>query len=65
MLESAEELTRVCEVNEDRIHKAFHAALDADESDNDEALDTDWVPSDCESMKTRKSRPKAKLEAMT
>ena len=44
-LESAEELARV---NEDSMHEAFHAALDGDESDNDEALDTSWVPSDCE-----------------
>lgn len=44
-LESAEELARV---NEDSMYEAFHEALDGDESDNDEALDTNWVPSDCE-----------------
>ena len=43
--ESAEELARV---NEESMHEAFHEALDEDESDNDEALDTNWVPSDCE-----------------
>lgn len=46
-LKSAEKLTRVCEVNKDSIHEAFHAALDGDESDKDKALDTNWVPSDC------------------
>ena len=30
------------------MYEAFHEALDGDESDNDEALDTNWVPSDCE-----------------
>ena len=44
-LESAEELARD---NEDSMHKAFHASLDGDESDNDEVLDTSWVPSDDE-----------------
>ena len=44
-LESAEELAQV---NEDSMHEAFHAVLDGDESDDDEALDTNWVPSDCE-----------------
>lgn len=39
-LESAEELARV---NEDSMYEAFHEALDGDESDNDEALDTNWV----------------------
>ena len=44
-LESAEELARV---NEDSMHEAFHAALDGDKTYNDEALDTSWVPSNCE-----------------
>ena len=30
------------------MNKAFHAALDGDDSDNDEVLDTNWVPSDDE-----------------
>lgn len=47
-LESAEELARACEVNEDSMHEAFHVVLAGDESDNDEALDPNWVPSDCE-----------------
>ena len=47
-LESAEELARAYEVDEDSMQKAFHAVLDGDESDNDEALDTNWVPSNCE-----------------
>ena len=48
ILESTEELARAYEVDEDSMQKAFHTVLDGDESDNDEALDTNWVPSDCE-----------------
>ena len=55
-LESAEELARV---NEDSLHEAFHAVLSGDESDNDEALDTDWVPSDCEINENEKINTKA------
>ena len=55
-LESVEELARV---NEDSLHEAFHEVLDGDESDNDEALDTNWVPSDCEINENEKIKTKA------
>ena len=54
-LESAQELARV---NEDSIDKAFHAALDGDDSDNDEVLDTNWVPSDDEINENKKIESK-------
>lgn len=55
-LKSAEELARV---NEDSLHEAFHVVLNGDESDNDEALDTNWVPSDCEINENEKIKTKA------
>ena len=54
-LESAEELTQV---NKDSLHEAFDAVLDGDESDDDEALDTNWVPSDCEVNENEKIKTK-------
>ena len=45
-------------VNKYSIHKAFHAALDGDESDNDEVLDTNWVPSDDEINENEKIETK-------
>lgn len=59
-LESAEELAQV---NEDSMHKAFHAVLDGDESDDDEALDTNWVPSDCEVNENEKIKTKGQAES--
>lgn len=54
-LESAEELAQV---NEDSMHEAFHAVLDGDESDDDAALDPNWVPSDCEVNENEKIKTK-------
>ena len=59
-LKSAEELAQV---NEDSMHKAFHAVLDGDESDDDEALDTNWVPSDCEVNENEKIKTKGQAES--
>ena len=55
-LESAEELAQL---NEDSMHEAFHAVIDGDKSDDDEALDTNWVPSDCEVNENDKTKDQA------
>ena len=46
--EIADELSRVNEEEDDSYDKAFQVMFEGDESDNDEAIDTEWVPSDCE-----------------
>lgn len=46
--EIADELSRVHEEEDDSYDRAFQVMLEGDESDNDEAIDTEWVPSDCE-----------------
>lgn len=44
----ADELSRVHEEEDDSYDRAFQVMLEGGESDNDEAIDTEWVPSDCE-----------------
>lgn len=46
--EIADELSRVHEEEDDSYDRAFQVMLEGDESDNDKAIDTEWVPSDCE-----------------
>lgn len=48
------------QVNEDSMHDAFHAVLDGNDSDNDEALDTTWLPSDCKVNENEKIKTKGK-----
>lgn len=57
MLDSAEELAQV---NKDSIQKAFHIALDWDDSDNDEVLDKNWVPKYDEINENKKIESKGK-----
>ena len=45
--EIADELSRVSEEEDDSYDKAFQVMFEGDESDNDEAIDTEWVPRDC------------------
>ena len=40
------------------MYKAFHAAPDGDDSDNNEVLDTNWVPSDDEINENEKIETK-------
>lgn len=42
------------------MHDAFHAVLDGNDSDNDEALDTTWLPSDCKVNENEKIKTKGK-----
>ena len=44
--ETANELSRVCKEEDDSYDKAFEVMFEGDESDNDDAIDTEWVPSD-------------------
>lgn len=46
--EIADELSHVYEEEDDSYDRAFQVMFEGDESDNDEAIDTEWVPSDCE-----------------
>ena len=45
--EIADELSRVYEEEDDSYDKAFQVMFEGDESDNDKAIDIEWVPSDC------------------
>ena len=49
-VEAAEQLERFCEDKDDNqnIDEELRGVFEGDQSDNDDALDTDWVPSDVE-----------------
>ena len=49
-VEAAEQLERFCEDKDDNqsIDEELRGVFEEDQSDNDDALDTDWVPSDVE-----------------
>ena len=46
--ETADELSRVYEEEDSSYDTAFQVMFEGDGSDNDDAIDTEWVPSDCE-----------------
>ena len=46
--EIADELSRVYEEEDSSYDTAFQVMFEGDGSNNDDAIDTEWVPSDCE-----------------
>ena len=63
-VEAAEQLERFCEDKDDNqnIDEEFRGVFEGDQSDNDDALDTDWVPSDVEADLPNSSERKPEIK---
>lgn len=63
-VEAAEQLERFCEDKDDnqRINEELRGVFEEDQSDNDDALDTDWVPSDVEADPPNSSERKPEIK---
>ena len=63
-VEVAEQLERFCEDKDDNqnIDEEFRGVFEGDQSDNDDALDTDWVPSDVEADLPNSSERKPEIK---